>query len=548
MKRILAMALSIALIATLAISGTIAYLTDNDDDTNVFTVGNVVIDQREWKRNGESITNDDRQSEWTIVRLDDKEGTNKKMPLYPAVITGQATNRVVTESGSAVNVPMVEQNFDNYLDKIVDVKNIGKSDAYIRTIVAIPTAGLEDITSAGNDWIHFNWNNQTKYGDETEWLLNEKIGVTVINGERYQLFEFTLQPVLVAQANDVDNDMAYISTPSLLGVWMDPGVDFVVEDKTDPSNIRGHYVYNGKTLEDISSLSILVASQACQSTGFYNAAIALNASFGATTITNHPFVTTTAPSTSVGTNEAGDTYYLNTKADLYWFADQVNNRGNSFAGKTVALTSDITFDSTDIWAPVGQVYDDNNTHGTAATFSGTFDGYGHTITGLNVVAGLDGADLDHERSYGFFGWINETSGAVIKNVKFDKATITAHHFAGVAVGYMCGTVSGVTVTNSTVTNTHLSDAACGDKAGAIVGFFIEDSDNNNMTNCSASNCTIKACRDAGQLVGAAKSNVVNNNSTADSVTVSAVTDKPSCCSMANHGKNIRAARVGRDLG
>lgn len=50
MKKILAMVLSVALLATIAITGSVAYFTDTDQDTNVFTVGNVVIDQREWER------------------------------------------------------------------------------------------------------------------------------------------------------------------------------------------------------------------------------------------------------------------------------------------------------------------------------------------------------------------------------------------------------------------------------------------------------------------------------------------------------------------
>jgi len=50
MKKILAMVLSLALVATMAITGSIAYLQDTDEAVNVMTLGNVEIDQieQEW--------------------------------------------------------------------------------------------------------------------------------------------------------------------------------------------------------------------------------------------------------------------------------------------------------------------------------------------------------------------------------------------------------------------------------------------------------------------------------------------------------------------
>lgn len=54
-KKIFAICIIVALIATAVISGTLAYFTDTDDATNVFTVGNVNIDLTEpnWLVNGE---------------------------------------------------------------------------------------------------------------------------------------------------------------------------------------------------------------------------------------------------------------------------------------------------------------------------------------------------------------------------------------------------------------------------------------------------------------------------------------------------------------
>lgn len=54
-KKIFALCIIVALVATAVISGTLAYFTDTADATNVFTVGNVKIELTEpnWLANGE---------------------------------------------------------------------------------------------------------------------------------------------------------------------------------------------------------------------------------------------------------------------------------------------------------------------------------------------------------------------------------------------------------------------------------------------------------------------------------------------------------------
>ena len=55
MKKTLAILLVVALIATVAIGGTLAYLTDQDAEVNVFTVGNVEIEVEENFNQGEEL-------------------------------------------------------------------------------------------------------------------------------------------------------------------------------------------------------------------------------------------------------------------------------------------------------------------------------------------------------------------------------------------------------------------------------------------------------------------------------------------------------------
>ena len=60
MKKILSIALVVVLLAGIAVSGTMAYLTDTDSAVNVMTLGNVKIEQSEYERvvgeNGDFVT------------------------------------------------------------------------------------------------------------------------------------------------------------------------------------------------------------------------------------------------------------------------------------------------------------------------------------------------------------------------------------------------------------------------------------------------------------------------------------------------------------
>lgn len=79
--------------------------------------------------------------------------------------------------------------------------------------------------------------------------------------------------------------------------------------------------------------------------------------------------------TEVEPNDEG-IYEISTGAELAWFEAQVNDSKNSFSGKTLKLTADIDLNN-QAWTPIGN--GDNS-----FAFSGTFDGDGYTISGLNV--------------------------------------------------------------------------------------------------------------------------------------------------------------------
>lgn len=108
--------------------------------------------------------------------------------------------------------------------------------------------------------------------------------------------------------------------------------------------------------------------------------------------------------------------------DLAAIAYLVNNKNETFEGKTIRLTENVDC-SNFVWTPIGII--------AVHEFKGTFDGGGHTITGLYI----------NETFFG--GLFNATKGAVIKNLTLDDCYFTA----------ACGVVgSGHRETPTTVEN------------------------------------------------------------------------------------------------
>ena len=118
--------------------------------------------------------------------------------------------------------------------------------------------------------------------------------------------------------------------------------------------------------------------------------------------------------------------YIGSESELKAFQDRVNGTdgktADSFAGKTVVLTADINLDSSEEWTPIG-FYDDDNPS-AQFSFKGTFDGGGHTISGVSVRA------KDTEMG-GLFGRIED---GTIKNLGVKDADIRGGRYSGVVAG------------------------------------------------------------------------------------------------------------------
>lgn len=226
--------------------------------------------------------------------------------------------------------------------------------------------------------------------------------------------------------------------------------------------------------------------------------------------------------------DPANTVRIGTVAELKAFKEAVNVSGNSYSGKTIKLTADIDLKG-EAWEPIGQAPG----NGVKTYFQGVFDGQGYTIKNMTIKPNAtygEGANY----ATGFFGFV-DAGDAVIKNVTFDNATIEGHHWTAVVCGYISGTIQNCHVTNSSVTCTHANNDACGDKAGMIVGYTNHST--TTVKDCTAKDGTVKAGRDAGQIVGCNSSGVTVSGCSAENVNVSATGD----CT----GANIKNDIIGR---
>ena len=270
-KKAALMCVAMVLVAALAIAGTVAYLQDSDSDVNVMTLGNVSIEQHEYERvvNADGTYATDTIGSATSYLL--KDFTQAK-PLYPATeidANGQPYNYGAGDYDSTrVKMSQVDSHGSmdvfvnkNAQDKFVTVENTGKTDAYVRTIIAMEIGSL---TEARFDEVISTSSFMTEQG---VWKVTD-IGTVVIDGNNYYIIEYI-----------------YNGAKSLGGVH-ENGV-LPAGDTTYP-NLCQVYMTASATNEDCEKIDgnkngtydIIVLSQAVQTAGFADAKTALDTAFG----------------------------------------------------------------------------------------------------------------------------------------------------------------------------------------------------------------------------------------------------------------------------
>ena len=161
--------------------------------------------------------------------------------------------------------------------------------------------------------------------------------------------------------------------------------------------------------------------------------------------------------------------YTVTSADGLMNVAELVNGGKTDINITLGTNIDLTGKD---WTPIGTDYDN--------LYKGTFDGGGHTITGLTVTT--------NDRFVGLFGRLGEAG--TVKNVVMEGIQITSNHMfgnTGGVAGYSDGTIENCSVSGS-VSGTLYVGGVVGDQWGASI------------TGCSSS-ATVKGTRYVGGVAG-----------------------------------------------
>ncbi len=265
-RKVMIIALVVAIAAIIG-SFSLAFFTDTDYNENTMVFGNVEIEQLEYER----VVGED--GKWISTGETDKYGYSpdevqeftQDKPLFPVYKpTGSMewddrNDGKYQQSWGAVGAPGSNQLFDdsctNVIDKFVFVKNTGKSDAYIRVLVA-----LEQGDIAADNFKNYIMTNS----DKNHWTYDGAVASNVVIGDSTYVVVSYLYVGPSSNPNGVLAPDA-ISYASLLQLYL---MDTATQE--DVQALDGND--NGK-------YDVLVLSQAVQTTGFANADEAFAAAF-----------------------------------------------------------------------------------------------------------------------------------------------------------------------------------------------------------------------------------------------------------------------------
>lgn len=176
------------------------------------------------------------------------------------------------------------------------------------------------------------------------------------------------------------------------------------------------------------------------------------------------------------TIESNGSYTVTSADGLMNIAELVNGGKSNI---NITLDTDIDLTGKD-WTPIGTDYDNS--------YKGTFDGGGHTITGLTFTT--------NDEYAGLFGHLN--SAGTVKNVVMEGIQITSNQIYGGSIGGVVGFSWG-TIENCTVSGSVSGTVYVGGVVGAQWG--------GSITGCSSS-ATVKGMVYVGGVVGQTNGNTI----------------------------------------
>ena len=169
-----------------------------------------------------------------------------------------------------------------------------------------------------------------------------------------------------------------------------------------------------------------------------------------------------------------DGSYTVTSADGLMNVAELVNGGKTDINITLDKNIDLTGKD---WTPIGTSFKNS--------YTGTFDGGGHTITGLTVTT--------NDKYAGLFGYLG--NAGTVKNVVMEGVLITSNNGSsqtGGVAGFSRGTIENCSVSGSVSGTVYV---------GGVVGAQIDGS----ITGCSSS-ATVKGMVDVGGVAGQTNSN------------------------------------------
>ena len=243
-RKILLLAMSLCMVAILAVGGTLAYFTAEDDATNVFTMGYVDIDlKEEFKQNSDLVPGLD-------------------------------------------------------INKDVWVKNTGDNDTYVRVHIAIP-ANMDDGNpdfNASKNFLHWNfpgasmeagkWSFLPEYSEGTGYKGNgagnwNYYTTSIYNKDLKKNVEYAVYVATYRTALKAGQETEII----LDKVYLDATVNAV--PTRDENNVVTSVIYTDTkgnkitlTPEEMNAIHVKVWAEATQVETFDNAYEALNTAFG----------------------------------------------------------------------------------------------------------------------------------------------------------------------------------------------------------------------------------------------------------------------------
>ncbi len=271
MKRSVIALISLVALLLGVVLGSMAYLTDTAEATNVLTTGKAKIAMVELERKEDADGN----------KLNELQLFTQGQKMYPAVEFNDAAWQPVWPENDPNSVKYsvagandffegeipagawngmwdeTTPNVKNVYDKMVFVENTGSVDVFYRTFIAVEAPGQQ----TGDDEIHLNINGNSLFSWENGY--DPVLTDVVIGDSKYDIFVATYTAPLTP---------GEVSRPSLLQVGLDASVN---------NELFAAY---GETVD------IHVFSEAIQTEGFPDAKTALNMAFGDVTTGYHPWL------------------------------------------------------------------------------------------------------------------------------------------------------------------------------------------------------------------------------------------------------------------